>query len=149
MIHFIIDGYNMIGRQKGLRGDIASKRERLIEYLSYYRQATGHSITVVFDGWRTGREVGQMEVVGGVYVIYTRRGEKADSVIAQMVCEKAGKLGSMADDLDMVVVTSDRELRKIIVECGRSVLYAGEFEKRLDHVLQSRSPSGDISPPAR
>ncbi len=33
MMYFIIDGYNLIGRQKGLRGNIESKREMLIKDL--------------------------------------------------------------------------------------------------------------------
>ena len=131
MMHFIIDGYNLIGRQKGLRGDIESRRERLIEDLSRYQQVTGHHVTVVFDGWRTGRESEHKEDVGGVSLIFSRRGERADSVIARMAGEMACELGS-----SWVAVTSYRELRKIIRDCGCTVIYAGEFEKRLNKALQ-------------
>lgn len=131
MMHFIIDGYNLIGRQKGLRGDIESRRERLIENLSRYQQATGHHVTVVFDGWRTGRESEHKEDVGGVSVIFSRRDERADSVIARIAGEMARGMGNHC-----VVVTSDRELRKIIKDCGCTLLYAGEFEERLKKALK-------------
>lgn len=134
-MHFIIDGYNLIGRQKGLRGDIESRRERLIEDLSRYQQVTGHLVIVVFDGWRTGREFEYKEDVGGVSVIFSRRGERADSVIARIAREMAGEMACEMGS-SCVAVTSDRELRKIIRDCGCAVIYAGEFEERLNKALQ-------------
>jgi len=80
----IIDGYNLIGIDQGLRGSLEHKRERLVRQLSAYRKAKGLDLIVVFDGWRAGwaneTQVRQDEVT----IVYSRQGEKADSVIVRL-----------------------------------------------------------------
>ena len=126
IMHMLIDGYNFIGRQKGLRGDLEAKRKKLIADLSRYHQVKGYPITVVFDGWREGWEVEHEERVGGISVIYSRRGEQADAVIARL----AREMGSAC-----VVVTSDREVQNAASVCGSTAIFSGEFEARLNTVL--------------
>ena len=46
-----------------------------------YRKGKSHDITVVFDGWKTGEARESQSATGGIKVIYSRIGEKADSVI--------------------------------------------------------------------
>ena len=86
-IRIIIDGYNLIGSEKGLRGDLEGKRNQLIQQLQQYQEGKDYPITVVFDGWRSGwiREV--EERVGGITVIFSQQGEKADSVIQRLARE--------------------------------------------------------------
>lgn len=72
----------------------------LIESLIEYRKRKGHNITVVFDGWKTGESQEIYSVVGGVKVIYSRLGEKADSVIKRIISKSQG----------WIVVTSDRDI---------------------------------------
>ena len=115
----IIDGYNFIGRQGGLRGDIEAKRNRLLSDLSRYRHARPCTLVVVFDGRGTTEDE---EYVGGVTAIYSRRGESADTVIVRM----AESLGQ-----DAVVVTSDREVQRAASATGAAVFFSGEFEDRL------------------
>jgi predicted RNA-binding protein with PIN domain len=80
-IHIIVDGYNLIGSQKGLGRDLAGLRDWLIQELQQYRRQKGHPVTVVFDGWLSGlgREVEARS--GGFHVFLSRIGEKADEVI--------------------------------------------------------------------
>ena len=68
-IQIVIDGYNVIGGERGLRGDLDGKRKQLIQQLQQYRERKGYPITVVFDGWCSGwmREV--QEQIGGITVI--------------------------------------------------------------------------------
>lgn len=129
----VIDGYNIIGRQKGLRGDLEAKRTKLLADLSRYYQLKGYPVTVVFDGWRSGWEVEHEERVGGISVIFSRRGEQADTVIVRL----ARELGSAC-----VVVTSDREVQKEASACGGTAIYSGEFEARLNIVLLGGGLSG-------
>ena len=49
-IQIVIDGYNVIGGERGLRGDLEGKRKQLIQQLQQYRERKGYPITVVFDG---------------------------------------------------------------------------------------------------
>jgi predicted RNA-binding protein with PIN domain len=73
----------------------------LIESLIEYRKKKGHDITVVFDGWKTGGALENHSVIGGIRVIYSRLGEKADFVIRRIISsEKRG----------WIVVTSDRDI---------------------------------------
>ncbi|MGH7832275.1 MAG: NYN domain-containing protein, partial [Candidatus Binatia bacterium] len=53
-LHIIVDGYNLIGSEKGLTGNLGKRRKQLIEQLQLYHAAKGYSVTVVFDGWRSG-----------------------------------------------------------------------------------------------
>ncbi len=121
-IQIVIDGYNVIGGERGLRGDLAGKRKQLIQQLHDYRERKGYPITVVFDGWRSGwmREV--QEQIGGITVIFSRQGEKADSVIERL----AREMGS-----GCVVVTSDREVRRAVESSDAAAIYSGEFRSIL------------------
>ena len=70
----IIDGYNLIGID---HTNLEAERRQLIELLIKYRKKKGHSVTVVFDGWKGGSRTESSSVRGGVNIIYSRLGEKA------------------------------------------------------------------------
>ena len=94
----IIDGYNLIGIQ---HKDLEKQRNKLIESLIEYHKKKGHALIVVFDGWKTGGSQENHSVIGGIKVIYSRMGEKADSVIKRIISsERRG----------WIVVTSDRDI---------------------------------------
>lgn len=122
LMQIIIDGYNFIGRQKGLRGDLEGKRARLIEQLTAYRRIKALTITVVFDG--SGK--GESQRTGGIEVIFSGYGESADDVIVRM-----------AEDLreGCTVVSSDRAVQDQVRQSGGVALYSGEFEARLHAAL--------------
>ncbi len=121
-IRIIIDGYNLIGSEKGLRGDLEGKRNQLIQQLQQYQEGKDYPITVVFDGWRSGWIHEVEERVGGITVIFSQQGEKADSVIQRL----AREMGS-----GCVVVTSDREVRSAAEASGAVAIYSGEFSTKL------------------
>jgi uncharacterized protein len=73
----------------------------LIDSLVAYKKSKGHDLTVVFDGWRTGQGQESRSVTGGIRVIYSRLGDKADSVIKRMIS---------AERREWIVVTSDRDI---------------------------------------
>ena len=98
MSSIIIDGYNLIGTQ---HRNLQQKREDLIRQLTAYRTLKGHDITLVFDGWKSGSRHQVQTVAGGVRVIYSRLGDKADDVIRTMI-EQERK--------EWIVVSSDREI---------------------------------------
>ena len=121
-MHIIVDGYNLIGSDQGLRGPLEPKRTWLIQRLAAYRKVKGFGVTVVFDGWRTGREDQLSGTKDGVTVIYSRLNEKADSVIIQLARQKAA---------GAVVVTSDREIRTAVERLGAVAVSVGEFDRIL------------------
>jgi len=125
-MQIIIDGYNFIGRQKGLRGDLEGKRARLIEQLAAYRRIKNLPVTVVFDG--SGK--GEAERTGGIEVIFSGYGESADDVIVRMA--EALREGC-------TVVSSDRAVQDQVRRSGAVALYAGEFEARLHAALDQNA----------
>lgn len=94
----IIDGYNLIGID---HGDLNRERERLIRMLSGYAKVEGHEIILVFDGWKAGGSVEEAVRTGGIKIIYSRLGEKADLVIKKLID---------ADKREWIVITSDRDI---------------------------------------
>ncbi|MDE0212659.1 MAG: NYN domain-containing protein [Deltaproteobacteria bacterium] len=116
--HIVVDGYNVIGSEQGLRGDLEHKRNALVNEVAAYHARTGHSLTTVFDGWRNGRDDETRQQVGDVTVVFSRYGEKADAVIERL----AREIGDTC-----IVVTSDRDLRRSVESSGAVAVYVGEF----------------------
>lgn len=56
---------------------------------------------VVFDGWKGGAGIESSSVRGGVKIIYSRLGERADAVIKRILS---------SDRREWIVVSSDREI---------------------------------------
>jgi uncharacterized protein len=117
-MEIIVDGYNLIGAEHGLRGDLKQQRNWLIQRLSLYQKKKGFTLTVVFDGWQSGWIDEVKEKSEAVTIVYSRQGEKADTVIARIAREKGS---------GCVVVTSDREVRNAVERFGAAAIYAGEF----------------------
>jgi predicted RNA-binding protein with PIN domain len=90
----------------------------LIDSLIEYRKRKGHNITVVFDGWKTGRAQENHSVIGEIKVIYSRLGERADSVIKRLI--SSGKRG-------WIVVTSDRDIASYAWASGSVPISSEDF----------------------
>src|SRR5215510_501601 len=121
-MQIIIDGYNVIGSDSGLTGNLEHRRNLLVQRLAGYHRNKGHDITVVFDGWRSGSIDEVQQKRDGICIVYSRLGEKADSVVVSL----ARRQGA-----GCVVVTSDREVRSAVERFGAVALYAGEFGEML------------------
>ncbi|HXV79671.1 MAG TPA: NYN domain-containing protein [Candidatus Binatia bacterium] len=130
-MEILVDGYNLIGSDRGLTGNLEHKRNWLVQQLANYQRLKGHTVTVVFDGWRSGwsKEVEQKR--DGITIVYSRLGEPADSVIVR----RARKQGA-----GCVVVTSDREVRNAVERFGAVALHAGEFKELLHQDAYSLEP---------
>lgn len=98
----IIDGYNVIGIS---HKDLKRQRGVFIQMLTEYRKRKNHEITVVFDGWKTGQLQESRSKVGGVTIIYSRIGEKADIVIKRIISTKRH---------GWIVVTTDRDIANYV-----------------------------------
>jgi len=136
----IIDGYNLIGSDQGLRGALEQKRDWLIHRLSLYKTMKEFGLVVVFDGWRSGSVHEVEEKRDGINVVYSRQGEKADSVIVRVARQRGS---------GCVVVTSDREVRAAVEKFGAVAIYAGEFAgilRRLDMPFADPDDETDAAP---
>lgn len=121
MASIIIDGYNLIGVE---HRDVEAQRKRLIEAIAGYGKGKSHSIVVVFDGWKSGRPEETRTVEAGVTVVYSRLGERADSVIKRM----------MGGDRQHIVVTSDRDVQAYAWSKDCVPIGAEEFQRVLNRV---------------
>lgn len=121
---------------------LEQKRNWLIEQLSLYHKLKGYPVTVVFDGWRSGSVNETEEKKNGLTIVYSQRGERADSVIIR----RAHRRGS-----GVVVVSSDREIRNAVQRFGAVAVYAGEFMKMLRNLdmvgtkEESENPKAEVS----
>jgi predicted RNA-binding protein with PIN domain len=84
---------------------------------------------VVFDGWKTGGSREEQIVAGGVRVIYSRLGEKADSVIKRIITRERK---------EWIVITSDRDIMSYAWSIGSVPIPSFEFQSLLE--------KGDASP---
>lgn len=140
-MHIIIDGYNLIRQSDTLRRferqSLEAGRQALLQQVSRYRKQKGHRITVVFDGWENGSPLEERDRQGGIAIVYSRRGEKADEVIKRMVLHPGEEI---------VVVTSDREVAAYADRKGAASLTSLEFEAVIFRTAASAMTAGDCPP---
>ena len=91
-IHIIIDGYNLIRQSNRLSildlQDIQLGRDALVDMLAAYKKVKSHRITVVFDGTRAPLFSQQRTRLKGITVIFSHKGESADTVIKKWPVKK-------------------------------------------------------------
>ncbi|MCL2670313.1 MAG: NYN domain-containing protein [Syntrophaceae bacterium] len=125
-MHIIVDGYNLIRQSDPFRSQerisLEEGRRALVRSLARYRQHKGHLITVVFDGWLGGSPMEERDSAGGVTIIYSRLGQKADEVIKRLV-EAASE--------ETLVVTSDREVSLFAERRGKAAIASPAFASLL------------------
>jgi len=128
----IIDGYNLIGID---HHDLNRHREQLIQLLIEYKKIKGHDITVVFDGWKSGSGREEQFTTGGVRVIYSRLGEKADAVIKRIISR---------EKKEWIAITSDREIMSHAWASGSVPVSSSEFQSILKKCDISMSGEYDL-----
>lgn len=97
-------------------------RDGLIDLLLRYRARKPHDITVVFDGHKGGAGPESAAVRGGVKIIYSRLGERADDVIKRIISGER-----RAGQGDFIVVSSDREVARHAWSANAVPLPSEEF----------------------
>ena len=125
MANIIIDGYNLIGIA---HRDIEKARHDLIQKLGAYANIKQHNITVVFDGWKNGQAAETKQRMGGITVIFSRIGEKADDVIKDMLS---------SGTKSWISVSSDREIYDFAEKKNFVALTADQFEEKLFLALEA------------
>jgi uncharacterized protein len=136
-MHLIVDGYNLIRQSDTLRGyeriSLEAGRQALVRSLSGYRKLRGHRITVVFDGWVGGSPQEERDRAGGLDIIYSRLGEKADEVIKRILAKGSEEI---------MVVTSDREIVNFAARRGKTSIASTAFASLLDGVAAGPASGG-------
>lgn len=76
-------------------------RDGFVDLLINYKKIKAHDITVVFDGYKNGAAIETILIKGGIKIIYSRLGERADDVIKRIISKNRK---------EWIVVTSDRSI---------------------------------------
>ena len=125
-IHIIIDGYNLIRQSKSLSildmQDIQLGRDTLVDMLAAYKKVKSHRITVVFDGNTAPLFSRQRNRRKGISIIFSHKGESADTVIKKMACKDRQKA---------LVVSSDQDIVESAAASGAATVSADDFENKL------------------
>lgn len=101
-------------------------RRRLIDELVLYARNRGHRLTVVFDGWKDGKGHETSLVSGGITIIYSGIGEKADNVIKRIISTERRK---------WIVVSSDREIASFAWRMNSVPIRSDLFREVLEQAL--------------
>ncbi|MBF0558821.1 MAG: NYN domain-containing protein [Nitrospirae bacterium] len=129
MTNIIIDGYNVIGTA---HRNIEKARNDFIDLMMRYKKIKKQDITVVFDGHKAGQGHEQKAVLGGVTVIYSGLGERADDVIKRIVSR---------DRKEWLVVSSDREIARHAWSVNAIAVPSDEFIQIVSREVAGRSVS--------
>jgi len=125
----IVDGYNVTHAWPELKElmsfSLEAARDRLIERLATYSQVRSADVTVVFDAHRTSAASNSRQDIGGVHVVFTRKGHSADHAIERLAYSLAG------DGNPVTVATSDRFQRDLVRGMGGAVISALELERQV------------------
>ena len=135
MANILIDGYNLIGTA---HKNLEKARNDLIQGLGRYAKIKGHEITVIFDGWKAGQALETRERIGGINVIYSRLGEKADQVIKNILTSAPKP---------WIVVSSDREIYKFAEKKSHAAVTRDEFGAILDSAFDLGGQDEAVEPP--
>ena len=126
-LHLIIDGYNLIRRSDRLRRAeeqaLELGRRALIDDLAAYKRIRGYKITVVFDGAEKDDHFEAKSSEKGIRIRFSRHGQSADAVIANMAAREGAKA---------MVVTSDRQLADKASSKGAVTVDSETFEEKME-----------------
>lgn len=137
-MHWLIDGYNVLGHELDLRGGetagLEAARASLLRLVARVAgRLEGDDFTVVFDGARI-RDAGAAPVRGRVRVVFSRPPDRADDVLARLARE-TGRGG--------VVVTSDRRVQDAARRAGCTPLGSADFLDASEGAPLPDSPDGE------
>lgn len=124
----LIDGYNVIHSDEGLRrllsADFERARVELVERLRRYVERKQIQVTIVFDG--AGGMLDTASIIPGrLQTVFSRGNQSADELIVSMLEEAANAR-------EFLVVTSDNEdIGRVARALGASVLDSRSFLARL------------------
>lgn len=124
--YLLIDGYNIIFAWDELlklaEDSLEAARYKLVERISAYKAFKGCEVIVVFDAYKVKGNIGEVEKVDGITVVYTKEAQTADSYI-----EKAAK--ELSKSYKVTVATSDGLEQMIIFGSGAFRLSANALER--------------------
>ncbi len=133
---YIIDGDNLIGSSPDIGLDDPQSRPKLLNIVKRFQEDGNYNVIIVFDG---GPESGvhREELTPKLSVRHPRDGDSADDEIKRI-------LRGFNYFKDVVLVTSDRDLKSFAKQKGAKTVNSIEFYfqlKRVSHISGKREES--------
>jgi len=132
--HILVDGYNLIFAHEKFKNlaeaSLADARDKLAEILADYQGATGHDITLVFDGHKSKGNLGMITSHARVSIVYTKEGETADHMIEALAA-------ALSREAVVRVVTSDYTEQIVSFGQGAFRMSAQEFIREVASTKQN------------
>ncbi|MBN2168715.1 MAG: NYN domain-containing protein [Actinobacteria bacterium] len=136
---YMIDGYNVIFASGTLKeiadDDLESARACFISWLEEFSSGKEMKIELVFDAAKTSDPVNREERSEHLTVIFTAKGQTADSYI-----EREAYLSKDRNIGEVAVVTGDYLQQKIVLGTGVLRVTPKEFLAELDEFLSRFEP---------
>ena len=127
--YLLVDGYNIIFAWEDLnalaRTNLPGARDALIHLMENYQGYKKTGVILVFDAYRVPGGTEKVEQHGGLYVIYTREAETADSYIERTTYQIGKKYR-------VRVATSDGAEQAIILGAGALRMSARMLREELN-----------------
>lgn len=127
--YLLIDGYNIIFAWDELKavaqGSLDDARKALIDRIIPYRAFRDIEVIIVFDAYKVKGNVGEIERIGDLSVVYTKEAQTADAYI-----EKAAK--ELSKNYRVTVATSDSLEQLIVFGSGAYRMSARNFLQELE-----------------
>ena len=125
---YIIDGNNLIGSAPDFSFEDTEARKKLLYIVRKYQESRNNNIILVFDGEPENGSYRQ-PLTNKFTVIYPRYGNSADDEIRKL-------LNSYVDYRNVVLVSSDRELKTFARHKGARTVNSIEFYFELKRVYR-------------
>ncbi len=130
--YLLVDGYNIIFAWDDLKEtakeNLEDARCALIDKMITYRTYKQNEIIVVFDAYKVKGNVGEVEKIKGITVVYTKEAQTADAYI-----EKAAK--ELSKNYKVTVATSDSLEQMIVFGGGALRISAKGFKNDVENAL--------------
>lgn len=132
---YIIDGNNLIGSAPDISLDDANSRRKIIEIVRKFQQNRKHNMIVVFDG--EPEHGPHWQAISGKFtVVYSRFGRSADDEIKEI-------LNGYTYFKDVVLVSSDRDLKDFAKKKGARVINSTEFYFKIKRFYRAQAKKED------
>lgn len=102
-MHYLIDGYNLIGKIPGISFADPAKEEKLVLYLGNRLQKQNDAFDLIFDGKRTESLFGSQYQTSRFRIKFTPSDQSADDYLIEYMEKIRQKTG-------VVIVSSDRQI---------------------------------------
>ena len=127
--YIIIDGYNLIFAWEKLndlaKRELSHARDTLIHILSNFNGFIKANIILVFDAYKRQENVGSVEEIGGITVVYTKERQTADAYIEKTTY-------ALGEKNSVRVVTSDYDEQLVVLGAGGIRVTPKEFIKEVE-----------------